>query len=357
MDHSDPTEEQESADQATGFLADDVAKRLKGAFEEYHLSPFGWIAVQKWIQLISDPARQDLQRLRQWILDKLNGREKGTMGSKWQLRSPEILPLLRSAGFWVASGVSIMNARTQEHEETGALASELTKTQHRQVLSSIAESEETLDGILSRVTVRLDPSLVVPSASSPLVDCFQEIVDMLESNHAAVVEELLQLRDGRGSGRGTGFQPYRNPGQEPGEGERGSEGEERSEQQKASSSVPKDGIGTKSHDVGDWNVFYLYLHNVSFEENCRRCPKTIELIENVGSALAAAKRSPSSTSKTVSREYHHAFFSALTPGSHIVKHNGPTNKKLRLHLPLVGTEGSVMRVGEEYICPKVRKRD
>jgi len=45
--------------------------------------------------------------------------------------------------------------------------------------------------------------------------------------------------------------------------------------------------------------------------------------------------------------YHHAFFSALTTHSHIVKHYGPTNKKLRFHLPLMGVSGSRMRVGEE----------
>ena len=33
--------------------------------------------------------------------------------------------------------------------------------------------------------------------------------------------------------------------------------------------------------------------------------------------------------------YGHAFFSALAPGTHVTPHHGPTNKKLRLHLPLV----------------------
>jgi hypothetical protein len=43
----------------------------------------------------------------------------------------------------------------------------------------------------------------------------------------------------------------------------------------------------------------------------------------------------------------HAFFSALSPGTHITRHHGPTNKKLRLHLPLSGVEGSRLRVGAE----------
>lgn len=46
------------------------------------------------------------------------------------------------------------------------------------------------------------------------------------------------------------------------------------------------------------------------------------------------------------RAYEHAFFSALTPGTHIIKHHGPTNKKLRVHLPLAGVGGSRMRVAD-----------
>jgi aspartate beta-hydroxylase len=49
----------------------------------------------------------------------------------------------------------------------------------------------------------------------------------------------------------------------------------------------------------------------------------------------------------VPREYHHCFFSAVVPGTHITPHNGPTGKKLRLHLPVLGTEGAKMRVGDE----------
>jgi aspartate beta-hydroxylase len=48
----------------------------------------------------------------------------------------------------------------------------------------------------------------------------------------------------------------------------------------------------------------------------------------------------------VPRAYEHAFFSALTPGTHIIKHHGPTNKKLRIHLPLAGVSGSRMRVAD-----------
>ena len=37
--------------------------------------------------------------------------------------------------------------------------------------------------------------------------------------------------------------------------------------------------------------------------------------------------------------YGHAFFSALAPNSHVKRHFGPTNKKLRVQLPLIVPEG------------------
>jgi aspartate beta-hydroxylase len=49
----------------------------------------------------------------------------------------------------------------------------------------------------------------------------------------------------------------------------------------------------------------------------------------------------------IPNNYHHAFLSALVTNSHIMPHYGPTNKKLRFHLPLMGVSGSRMRVGDE----------
>ena len=71
-----------------------------------------------------------------------------------------------------------------------------------------------------------------------------------------------------------------------------------------------------------------------FPENCARCPVTTRLL------------------KALPRSYQHAFFSALTPGTHIIKHHGPTNKKLRIHLPLVGAAGSELRVAEQHVGNK-----
>ena len=67
---------------------------------------------------------------------------------------------------------------------------------------------------------------------------------------------------------------------------------------------------------------------MKFDYNCEKVPFRMEMIE-----------------KYIPNNYHHGFISALTTKSHIMKHYGPTNKKLRLHLPLSGVSGSRLRVG------------
>lgn len=94
----------------------------------------------------------------------------------------------------------------------------------------------------------------------------------------------------------------------------------------------KDGLGSVGHDAGDWNVFYLFLHNMDFQANRALCPNTVAVIESIAG------------------HYDHAFFSALAPQTHITKHHGPTNKKLRCHLPLIVPEGRCrLRVGDRMI--------
>ncbi len=126
----------------------------------------------------------------------------------------------------------------------------------------------------------------------------------LEALYPVIREELLELR---GAG---GFQPYRGPSWSTG--------------------IPAPDIGVQSHDSGDWNVFYLFLHGMSFEENCAKCPRTVEAIKTI-----------------IPRHYEHAFFSAVNPHTHILPHFGPTNKKLRLHFALVGTSGTRLRARDE----------
>lgn len=127
----------------------------------------------------------------------------------------------------------------------------------------------------------------------------------LEGKFDAIRAELLALR-----GQNV-FKPYRAP-------------------LSKSATTAADGVGSTSHDSGDWNVLYLFLHNLDFTENRARCPVTCEAIQ------------------AVSGNYSHAMFSAMAPRTHITKHNGPTNKKLRCHLPLVVPQDRCrLRVGSE----------
>ena len=78
-----------------------------------------------------------------------------------------------------------------------------------------------------------------------------------------------------------------------------------------------DTLGRLATSSGDWNVCYLYLHGLNFDANLDKLPVTKAALANV------------------SRFYNHAFLSALVPGTDIIPHYGPTNKKLRCHLPLL----------------------
>lgn len=119
----------------------------------------------------------------------------------------------------------------------------------------------------------------------------------LEANADAIRSEVLALREG--------FQPYRSPSQHGAQ---------------------------SSTDAGAWNVYYLDLHGVDFSENRARCPLTCAILDGLP------------------RAYGHAFFSATAPKTHITKHHGPTNKKLRCQLPLAcPAEGCRLRVADSTL--------
>lgn len=145
----------------------------------------------------------------------------------------------------------------------------------------------------------------------------------LDLRHGEILQELCAVRSvgAPATEEGaplSGFQPYRDPYSE-------------------NSSTPRaeDGIGVEGVDRGMWNVLYLYLNHKQFTDNCERFPATMRAISDV-----------------FPRHYSHAFFSALTPGSHIVKHYGPSNRMLRVWLPLCGLEGFRLRVGDTFVEPK-----
>ena len=237
----DSDEEEDEHDEKN----DAVWTKVEGVLAEYGLTSLGMAAAKKWVRLMGDPKNEELARIRQWLLMRVNGRTRAPPPTTWQAGCPEIFAGLRAKPVW-------------------------------------------------------------DRADCPWVKPFEE-------NFAAIRDELLALRAQRG------FQPLKLP----------------SWTSKKNTLPSPDGSGSVSHDSGNWNVFYLYLHEVQFPENISRCPVTVGLLKALGA-----------------RSYTHAFFSALTPGTHILQHHGPTNKKLRIHLPLVGAAGSELRVADHILRGK-----
>lgn len=64
-----------------------------------------------------------------------------------------------------------------------------------------------------------------------------------------------------------------------------------------------------------WKVFIFHAYGAKAEENCRRCPRTAEIVESI----------PGMTT---------AMFSVLKPHKHIPPHTGPWKGVLRYHLAL-----------------------
>ena len=83
-------------------------------------------------------------------------------------------------------------------------------------------------------------------------------------------------------------------------------------------------------EAGQWKVFYFYCVGRKVEPNCRRCPRTTELIESIPGYKAGL-----------------AYFSRLAPGGHITPHSGPANTVLRCHLGLEIPAGCRIRVSDE----------
>lgn len=85
----------------------------------------------------------------------------------------------------------------------------------------------------------------------------------------------------------------------------------------------------------EWNAFFFYRHGARNVENCRRCPRTAALLEEL-----PLVRLPGSAPEIL--------FSVLTPGSHILPHRGDSNLRSVVHLGLVVPTACILKVaGEE----------
>jgi aspartyl/asparaginyl beta-hydroxylase (cupin superfamily) len=77
-----------------------------------------------------------------------------------------------------------------------------------------------------------------------------------------------------------------------------------------------------------WDVFPFYAFGRRLQKNCKLCPETARLLEQVPDLTTAA-------------------FSRLEPGTHIKPHVGYQDTVLRYHLGLIVPENCALRVGPE----------
>ena len=84
----------------------------------------------------------------------------------------------------------------------------------------------------------------------------------------------------------------------------------------------------------DWSALHLWRHGEAIEEAHRRCPET-------AAALAAMPLAQ------VPKRMPTAFFSVLRPRTHLPPHNGVSNARAIVHLPLIVPSGCRFRVGGE----------
>ena len=83
-----------------------------------------------------------------------------------------------------------------------------------------------------------------------------------------------------------------------------------------------------------WDAFFFHRHGASYQDNCQRCPRTMEALERL----------------PIARIREHApeiFFSVLRPDTHILPHRGVSNIRIVTHLPLLVPADCALRVAEE----------
>jgi beta-hydroxylase len=108
--------------------------------------------------------------------------------------------------------------------------------------------------------------------------------------------------------------------------------------QAALTRIPAPSLATISPDhraiarISRWRSFFLWGYGYRIEENIARCPVTARLVEQIPGLNTA-------------------FFSILTPGTHIPAHRGVTKGLITCHLGLiVPRDGDVrMRVGDRVV--------
>lgn len=93
-------------------------------------------------------------------------------------------------------------------------------------------------------------------------------------------------------------------------------------------------LRSSSQQAAAWDAFFFYRHGTRYDDNCARCPRTTELLDDL--PLVRIRDHAPET-----------LFSVLRPGTHILPHRGVTNTRLVTHLPLIVPSDCAINVGGE----------
>lgn len=289
------------AAQKTSEIEARLLARANAVLREHGLSPFGRTMAWQYLRRLADPDPNDIYgRVRIW----------------WHKKLAE--EIISSTLNCVDS-----NARDRVENNSGTVITSVSR----------ARPEKHIGGPQTPLPPAGDftswqkgcPDLMEGLRPIPIWDTKNlPWVKVVEENFEAIRSELLQIRsaadvpryDEKFKKKEQLFQPYRKP---------------RSTTPTADTQKISSDVGTSAtNQHGNWNVLYLALHDAPLsllDQNRSHFPRTLLVIEQLIAQSSSVM------------PYNHAFFSALAAGTHVCKHNGPTNKKLRCHLPLIVPRG------------------
>lgn len=177
---------------------------------------------------------------------------------------------------------------------------------HRE-LERINHSLDIVTGRRSFVTAR---PLMLPVPRLPAIPFFHredfDWAPQVEAAFPAILEELHGLLESN-----QGFEPYI----------------------QTAAGEPKGQFEALDRKL-DWGAYFLWKNGERIDAQADRCPRT-EAAVALAPQISVPKRAPV------------IFFSALKPGTYIPPHNGATNARLTVHLPLIIPPDCGLRVGEE----------
>lgn len=260
-------------------LESEVYKNIKGIFTEYMLTDIQSLGAFKFIKDSFLNKTKDTDRVRKWILNKVNKKTHPKEASKFQLGCPDVCPGIRIKPFHDPNEFDFIKELIKHTEliREELLALRNTDKSNGKIIKN---SQNTLDSLnnecsnnnynnsnelqvnfinkndKSELEIKSEPKEDVSKTSGVKSETRDENLNI--SNNLNESENKF-IPDSKQS---SGFQPYRNPNY-------------------VSNIKSKDGLGSLAHDSGEWNVFYLFLHEMKFDSNCSKCPKTVELIQKL----------------------------------------------------------------------------